>query len=316
MAGSYPVMNTRWGSDMVVWRLAIMGVVGAMMLVSGGRAEPVAPSAEQSAPPAPPVTPEAFTAAALAEVQSLPEAQGRVTIAGPLSLAIDAGGAEQRTANLDRIYDYCQRIDAERCAATRHRFLQAMLERAGPYTADNLRIAVRSAAWVAQVRQALGSDADNQPLVRPVGDNLFALLVFDTPQQVAYVGHRAFEHLVMDDDALWAQGLSNTLAHLPPIATTAAQLGDSPAVRQKVYQFDEYGLTWLAVPERWATLAASVGPTLVVAPVSDNLLLVADARADEIAGLRAVAQHFCGQVDRCVSDTIYHLRDGQWVVAQ
>ena len=295
---------------MMIWRSIILCWLGAMAIIGGAQAQNAAPA--QSVP----MTPEAFMQAALAEAQALPGAPGRVAISGPLSFTIDAGSAEQRVANLDRIYEFCQRVNAAGCVEARHRFLRAMLEPTAPFTAENLRVTVRSGQWVALLRQMLGPDADKQPYVRPLGGDLFALLVFDSPQQMAYPGRHAFGHLVMDEDALWVRGLANTFAGLPPIATTADALGQAAQGRKRLYEFEEYGLTWLAAPERWAALSAAVGPNLVVAPVSDNLLLVADAGTGDAAELRATARYLCGQVERCVSDNIYHLRDGLWVVAQ
>lgn len=261
-----------------------------------------------------PTSPEAFAQAMTAMIRKeLPDQTLTGDPADPLHVKIvKTATTEERHFYFDRIYRFCQQATPTDCEATKRQFVKALVTIQPPPAANHLRYAVRNAAYIdgirAMDREHSGSGIG---LVRPIGDDLYMVLVIDAKDTISIIGTKTLNDLGLSEEVAWDLAMAQTRAVIP-------RLPEASAVRKQWqgYEGKEYLGSLLALTDDWAELAQAVGPDLFVTVVSDQLVIIGvlppGQRLNDLA--KAVAAD-CQTQQRCISDHIYRFRDGKWVIA-
>jgi hypothetical protein len=233
----------------------------------------------------------------------------------PLAITVEGGGWDDAQFNLHRIFGYCAQSTAEDCKAAKAEFAQKMTKRPAKATPANLRFVVRDAQYLAYIRQLQaekGRSGQKIAIAEAIGEDLFAVLAADSPDQIAVVGDKLLKELALSEDKAWEFARKQTAAVLPPMPT-AAQLSKSAVALEG----EEYLASLVADLPAWGRLAEAVGPDLFVTLVSDQFVFV--GTMPDGPGLiefrKAVAED-CAAQQRCISPNVYRFRDGRWVISR
>lgn len=228
-----------------------------------------------------------------------------------LTVLVSGGPLDGGEINLDRIYNFCLSSGPEDCAATKEEFVAGLAVERAELAADALRLMVRDRQWV---DHALGRDASSEEsmpldlIYRPIGDDLFAILVFDQPQIIATADAGALASLGLDADAAWDRARRQTAAMLPA-------LPDPDQLRGSAVLFEggEYYASLLVDLEGWAQLARAMGPKLFMTAVADDLVFVGEMPdGPDMERFRGVVEEDCAAQPRCISPNVYRFRGGRW----
>ncbi len=230
----------------------------------------------------------------------------------PLAVRVTGGEWQEATINFHRIYGYCQNASPAECKTTRDEFLDKILKRpaAAGITASSLRLAVRDAQYVDYVRRL---DAAKSMLVaEPIGDDLFAILVSDSPDTLTLVSPEELAKLGMTRKQAWARAWQLTRAGLPTLPDGAALAKSAVA-----YQDQGYLASLLIDTKAWRAIADKAGPEMFVTVVADNFVFVGRMPdGPRLEKFRQTVREDCESQQRCVSPNLYRFRDGRWVVSR
>ena len=266
-----------------------------------------------AASPADAADERAFGRAMLERMQAaMPDIELRIDPDDPLAIQIKIDGEwGGGTFNTHRIHSYCQTASAEECEAAAAEFASKIAIRPPEPAAADLRVIVRDREYLAYLLQA-GPDAERQPLYRAIGDDLFAIVAFDSPDAIALALRPQLRGLGIDDDAAWQLAAAQTKAILPPLPSGAALHDNAVA-----FQEYEYLPSMLADTGAWRAIAAEAGPDLFVTAVSDYFVLVGTLPdGPDFDRFKQTVRDDCAAQQRCISPNIYRFRDGRWVIAE
>jgi hypothetical protein len=233
----------------------------------------------------------------------------------PLTIELAGGPYDGARINLQRIYLYCQTASAADCEGEKIAFVEGMrsaFQDQPERGAANLRIIVRDTQYVASITSAhrrSGRAAEPIPFViRPIGDDLYAILVFDAPTTIAIATRDALGPLNLTADQAWTMALEQTFAILPRL-----RRGDN-ADALNVVETREYGASLLLASDMWTELSAIYGPTMAMTVVTDQFVIFGRiADGDQLTGMAQAAAEDCAAASRCISPHVYRWRNGRWV---
>lgn len=230
----------------------------------------------------------------------------RVSERDPLIIEMTYEGAEESDDfALHTFYKVCAEASPEYC----DRFLDGLVSLATTMPpaleADNLRVVVRR-------RDYLDRLGPRRPLSRQIGDDLFALLAFTSPDLIVFANRKDLRALGLDAAAAWRLAGKQTRAELP-------ELPNDVDLAEHVIGYEDYDLlpSLLADTAGWRGIARKAGPDLFATATSDTSVWIGvmpdGPRFEE---LKRAARSACEAGAECVSPNVYRLRDGRWVIAQ
>lgn len=229
----------------------------------------------------------------------------------PLAIQMKLEGEwDNGVINTHRLHAYCQTVSREDCNAAITEFVSNISTGAPEPAAADLRLIVRDKSYLDYLLQA-GPEDGGRPLVRSIGEDLFAIVAFDGPNTISLALGWQLRDLGIDEQTAWQLATAQTKAVLPPLPTGADLVKNAMAFEEY-----EYLPSLLADIEAWQKIVAEVGPDLFVTAVSDHFVFVGlmpDGPGFE--RFRHTVSEDCAVQQRCVSPNIYRFREGRWVIA-
>jgi hypothetical protein len=240
-----------------------------------------------------------------------PDAEMRIEEGEPLVIHIgQSGDPDEAYVNLHRIYGFCQNASEADCTGVKDEFVRKITTSPPEPRVESLMVMVRDKNYVDYLTEHL-SEPGKEPLLRRIGEDLFAILAFDAPETIAVANSETLETLDLTREAAWSlaeQRARNSLPRLP----NGQQVCRSAVAFQN---FENLG-SLLADLQGWSQVSKEAGPDMIVTVVSDNLVLVGcmpdGTGLDEFK--RTVAED-CAAQERCISPHIYRFRKGSWRIA-
>lgn len=216
--------------------------------------------------------------------------------------------------NLHRIYGYCQNATAEDCEAAKREFVEKVSKKPAKLTSGSLRLIVRDQQYLDYLKSIKSDDPQKYEFAvyEQIGDDLYALLASDSPDQIAVVGDRGLKELGLTREQAWSIAYKQTLAILPKIPVPD-QLKKSAVA----YQDQEYLGSLLVDRAAWSKLAEKVGSELFVTVVSDSFVFAGwMPDGPDLEKFKQTVRDDCATQQRCISPNVYRFRHGRWAVSQ
>lgn len=220
------------------------------------------------------------------------------------------GDWEGAIINTHRIYGFCRVASREDCDAAADEFAANLDLRPPEPAAADLRVIVRDQEYLDYLLQA-GPDDNHRPPYRQIGEDLFAIVAFDSPKTIALALRWQLRKLGIDDEAAWQLATTQTKAILPPLPS-----GASLAEQAVAFQEYEYLPSLLADTDAWSAIARDAGPNMFVTAVSDSFVFVGSLPdGPDLDGFKQTVLEDCQAQQRCISPNVYRFRDGLWEIA-
>ena len=151
---------------------------------------------------------------------------------------------------------------------------------------------------------------DSERLHRQIGEDLFAILVVDSPQSITLAGTEVLDELGLSAEEAWERGVEQT--------DTVGSIPQAVDYKGRAFAFsgEEYMGSVLGDIARWSVVSDEVGPDLMIAAVSDQFVFSAVIPdGPNLDGVRQQVAEDCAAAARCISPHIYRFRGGKWVFA-
>ncbi|HEX2115092.1 MAG TPA: DUF1444 family protein [Alphaproteobacteria bacterium] len=239
-----------------------------------------------------------------------------IAVTGRLTLSIKAPDAERdMQAALDRVWEYCRRNQAQCDNATEtyvRNSLGMMRELQQPVERSMLRVVVRTAPYVEQIRKTFSADQkpNSQIVAAPLAADLWIVCVADFPNSVRFINRGDLVKLGLREQEVLALGRENVSAALRPLGIVAKDL---PANGIGYIEGDDYESSRILLHEEWAQLAGKMAGDLIVAVPGSGLILYGDAgRAETPRALAELARHMLTRSQRPISATVLKWRPAGW----
>lgn len=230
----------------------------------------------------------------------------------PLQINITRKGeTEPVVLNLHRVFGVCQNVAEDVCEAEVAGLIGILAKspKAPEGEAANLRVIVRDGQYWNYV---LGTRLDPLPPHRQIGDDLYAILAFDSPEAIALAPADRIAELGLSPENAWLFAERQTARIIPALPEGGAQLEGLT-----VFQGDEYTGSMMAYSAQWAVMAEANGPDLAVIANSDQFVVAAVVPdGAELEKYRGLAEEQCKLASRCISPNVYRWREGKWVIAR
>lgn len=237
----------------------------------------------------------------------------RVEVDSPLTLKLSqADGEEILQANLDRIFDFCNRSPAH-CEDAASQYTRGIAEhladRQDALEASMVRVAVRPREYVESTRRQLPPDAP-RIVARPLTGELMEVAVVDFPTSIRLFTAADAKALKLTEKEVFELGRNNLRATLRPLGeyaqpTASASfryLGDSP-----------YESSRLALHSEWQAIARMLGGELIVAVPSPDLLFYGRGdSAAAVGALRSMARKAADESERPLSVSVFKWTEKGW----
>jgi hypothetical protein len=277
---------------------AAMVVLGCITLLAcAPTAQP--PASNESPSAAVSSGPAAFTRAMQPRLQAAVGAGGQVRIRDVLTLDLQRANSGPMAANLDRIWNYCQRVPAG-CDAAVDEFTRGMAAHFATAGAGiepsiaTLRLVVRPADYVQQVRSA-----GLEPLAQPLAGDLMLVLVNDLPRSVQVMNATRIAQLGLSEAQAFAAARRNTSAALAPLAQVATPLPLPPNGIATLGGDPFYESSRLADAPSWAPIARGArGQLIAIAPDVGTIIYLDSAQPGGVEALRELAARIGRQSQR------------------
>jgi hypothetical protein len=232
----------------------------------------------------------------------------------PFAITITHGPDQMKegTINLHRIFSYCQNAPKADCTAAKEEFVATLTAPVPVETKADLRVIVRDKEYRDYSLGLFAKEPGRAPLTRQIGDDLFEILAFDTPETIRLAGPEDLKKYTMSIEEAWALGEAQTAKIISPPPSPEDITKGTVSLEGPAYVASA-----LVQKSAWESLAKSVGPDLFMTVVSDHFVFVGitpdgpnfDARAKAV-------KDDCKEQQRCVSPHIYRWRDGMWKIAR
>lgn len=239
-----------------------------------------------------------------------PGTEYRISLEDPLAIEMKYEGEwGNAVINLHRIYEYCFRNSAEDCEGVSSEFVTRVSAPLHVPTVADLRIIVRDRQYLNYILESMPSG--NAPSYRQIGEDLFALLAFDSPETITVAGRDKLREFGLDDADAWKLARTQMQAVLPALPG-----GTDLAQRPVAFEEYDYLASLLADLEAWRGIAREAGPDMFVTAVSDHFVFVAAMPAGpRFDAFKKTVREDCEAQERCISPHIYRFRGGRWVIA-
>lgn len=245
--------------------------------------------------------------------KSLPGATLSAVADDPLAITVKGGHLDGAQINLNRIYGYCLTAIQADCESEKENLIAAVVVKPEVATPESLRLIVRDQKYVDWIKEADAKDGSGiRTIAKPLGGDLYAILSYRLSNGIGSITVDDLADLNLTTEQAWALAKLQTAAILPPLLTPEQLQGGVV-----LFQGHDLGSSLLVDLPGWSRLAASVGPNLVVAVVSDNLVFVGQmSDGPDLENLRKTVAEECVKQARCISSSLYRFRKGQWVIAE
>ncbi len=196
----------------------------------------------------------------------------KVTITAPLRLEVIMPNGPHGVF-LDNIWSACER-DRRRCRATVDEFLVnmpgVMKEGAEPVRTADVRVIVRTIAYVTEMQRVADGKPERAGVARLVVGDLWMVCVADSPHGIRVLQHADLTKLGLSDEEAIALGLKNVAATLPPLES------DTHVLKPYGLKFaagDFYESSRMLLHDSWAEMSKAMGGHLVVAVPNNDFLI-------------------------------------------
>lgn len=241
-----------------------------------------------------------------------PERHLRIKLDEPLVIqSVQAGQADESVINLHRIFGFCLNNPPADCEALKNEFVSKINVRSPDPALNELRVIVRDTQYFEYIRSTFAESGVTIPN-RQIGDDLFAIMAFDSPQTIAVANEEMLTKLGLTTDVAWQTAMRQTAAVLPA-------LPDGKKLKSGAVAFQEYEYlaSLLADLGKWERIARDAGPDMFVTAVSDGFVFVGIMPdGPRLEDFRKTVVEDCNAQPRCVSPNIYRFRSGRWIIAQ
>ena len=248
----------------------------------------------------------------LARIQATaPDREFRISSDDPLAIQIKHDGAwGEAVINTHRIFGYCRTASESDCDAAADEFASNISVIPPKPTASDLRIIVRDREYLGYLLDA-GPPQDRQPIYRQIGEDLFAIVAFDSPRSIMLALRSHLREIGLDDEAAWRLATEQTKAVLPPLPS-----GESVAENPVAFQEYEYLPSLLADTEAWRAISQDAGPDMFATAVSDYFVFVGVLPdGPDLEQFKQTVSEDCAAQQRCISPHVYRFRNGRWMIA-
>jgi hypothetical protein len=233
-------------------------------------------------------------------------------VSEPLTVIITQNGEKRFEISLARPWAACTREPATCDDQTRDYLTKVAAQLASslgpqqPVTRDQLRIIVRNTTTLAMTAQS-----KVPPVTAPLGGDLVAVLVVDTPQTTRSLYRDELAALGLHDKAAFVTALANVRNEVGPLAKKMnLPLPDNGLGFLTPTHY--YNGAFVSAPSEWTTAAKSMKSLMVSVP-SDQIVLYGDNKGPEsIAAFKAITAKMYGEADRPVSKTILQWTARGW----
>lgn len=256
---------------------------------------------------------EAALTAAMAEKLTAALPKAKVSVAGPLLLAMTGIGAfAESRVDLHRLWDFCVR-NPGRCdeAMDDHavKVAAAINQFDEKLDLSRVRMALRPAGYVAAIRRQFAGQPEAEPLAVPFYGDLWAVLAIDTPDSARLLSRRDLKV----NDVTLQQALDASLKNVEATLHPLPAAGRLPPDGIGMIEGDYYESSRLLLHDSWKGLAASFkGPLLVAAP-DPRVVLYADGGVPKMrATLARRANEAAKKSDRPLSTTVFQWSAEGW----
>jgi len=239
--------------------------------------------------------------------QAMPQA--KITDAGRLRLDIEMPSGK-KTADLHAVFNACHR-DPDNCPQATTEYVAAVVlafktpsgQPKPPAPRADLRIIVRSAAYVDAIRS-------NHPLAAPLAADLWLLVVNDEGDRAAIQTEGDLPALAMTAQDAFAAASKNTRSWSESVVRDLAKKRCAG-----VLGGDYYITSIVAFPEIWAPVAHRCHDSLIVAVPDSGSVVYGDASSaeDGLSYVQRAANKLLASADKPVSATVLRWTPKGWV---
>ena len=265
-----------------------------------------------------PTDEESFTRVAADRVgRELPDYD--VKPAGRLSLeGRRADGESTGQLNLDRVYAYCAR-NSQTCSAALDQYAKGMAEsvkeRNRPVERSMVRLAVRPAAYVEQMRKQIetmgGKGAVYAKVVAP---GLVAIPVLDFTRSIRFVNDKDLGKLSLSEEELFKLGEQNLRTNTRPLSEVAPTPTANSFGR---IAGEDYASSRILFHDDWRDLSKKLNDKLVIMLPAPDVLLYGDgSTAVGIDALRTFAADVARKSSRPLSPLVLQWTEVGWDVVK
>lgn len=218
--------------------------------------------------------------------------------------------------SLDRVYAFCSR-NSSNCSAALDQYAKgvadAIKERNRPIEPSMVRVAVRPAAYVEQVRKQVAGSS-GAIYARPVAPGLVAIPVLDFARSVRFVNDRDLEKLSLTEEELFKLGERNLRSAVKPLTEVAPTPVANSLGR---ISGEDYASSRVLFHSEWRDLSVKLNNKLVVTlPAPDMLLYGEGSTAASIDALRILAAETARKSSRPLSPLLLLWTEGGWEVLE
>jgi uncharacterized protein YtpQ (UPF0354 family) len=250
------------------------------------------------------------TYAAAAFSEALPEA--KVTIKGPLLLAIESD-PQSFAMNLGNVHDYCVR-EPQNCDRAMREFVAnsvaALKETGTPVRRQDIRVVVRSSAYVEGALRTGTAKPEAKPIARSIAGDLWLVCVVDRSHGIGLLTGTQLEKLGLSEDEAIALGKQNVIAAIRPFDAVTKDL---PANGIGYITGDFYDSSRFLLHDEWAALAKKMGGQLVVAvPATDFVVYGRGAEPIALDAIGAFVKEAAKKAQRPISVMLFRWVPEGW----
>jgi hypothetical protein len=237
--------------------------------------------------------------------------QAKIGIAGRLRLDVEMPSGK-KAADLHELFNACHR-DPDNCPQATTEYAAAVVlafkapsaqpKPAAPHA--DLRIIVRSAAYVDAIRQ-------NHPVAAPLAADLWLLVVKDEGDRVAILSEADLPALAMTSQSAFALASENTRTWSESVVRDMAKKRCAG-----ILGGDYYITSVVAFAEIWAPVAHRCHDNLIVAVPDSGSVVYGDASSekDGLPFVQSAANKLLATADKPVSATIFRWTPNGWAPA-
>ncbi|WP_457278999.1 DUF1444 family protein [Polaromonas sp. P5_D5] len=236
---------------------------------------------------------------------------GKLTLEGKRS-----DGESTGQLNLDRVYSFCAR-NLQDCSVALDQYAKGMAEsvkeRNRPIARSMVRLAVRPAAYVEQIRKQIAGSSGSV-YSRPVAPGLVAIPVLDFTRSVRFVNDKDISKLSLTEDELFKLGEQNLRSNSKPFTEvtpmpTANSFGHIAG--------EDYASSRILFHDDWQDLSTKLNGKLVVMVPAPDILLYGDGSTSVgVEALRTFAADIARKSSRPLSPLMLQWTKIGWEVVK
>lgn len=240
---------------------------------------------------------------------------------GPLTLKVHAPDADDIQVNLNRVFDFCSRSDAQACENSKQTFVGALtatfdssVHLQDNISRDQLQLVIRAAGYCNEIVSAMRrSSPSAQPLVEPFAEDLCTIMMVDLPTARRTANMGDLKRLGLERAAAWKLARTNVLAPLPKMAKITVPAKSLAAIADL-----QNAPSLMLDSDGWRELASRTEGTSLLAVVpSDQFLGVArESSTEALAALQKATRQNFETAERGVSPLVYRWTASGWQTAK